>query len=1072
MSYMRSQQTNGNSHHSNGAGRLGQFNFDTTPETSADERSRSRAPGGPGGYGGFGGSQQQAEHVRGPARIDRQYAHRRSRGENDWSASRSRSRPAVGRYGAAGSQVEEILRYIQQQWSFMASDSCIPIKVALQLMDPSSLGLADQYEQFKDVHQQLMNALKVIVNEHHQGFNSSIGTFHKIQAAIHASQHRVRTLRAGLVQAKGSLATPRPELRAFATSSQSYDQMLQILNQIEQLQTVPERLEAQISEKRFLGAVATLQEALTVIRKSEMEDIGALSDLRVYLSNQEHSLTDILIEELHSHLYLKSPYCEERWKAHSRQVTGGNATVSDDDRAMHSFLETYDGGKAMQEDTTRNPEANTFYYIQLLVESLNRMMRLDIAVDAIEQRLPVELFRVVERSHTEVEQRHPSTMRSAAARNRQHGGGSLGGSPDGEQKATLEDLLTTLYAKFEAIAEGHRVLHDVTGAILKREAQSDSATLNRSFRELWKLLQSEIRSLLHDHLATSGSLGGQRSKENDPSANIFRPQPRDRSRKLFKISEADSKSSDLATEREDLEYILKASVPGLVNTSLQQAKKGLADNDHTLTDRSATGHKLLVEPSVFNMGVLLPPSLLFLTRLKDIVPSHSGVVASTLTSFLDDFLINVFYPQLDETLLDLCGRSVNDAEAFQPDPEWQKHSSRPIFRGTVRFFEVVEVVCGMLDALPHEQSFSGLVVQQMRAYYDKCYQWSKSLLQRAMAAQDGAAAIQMRLAATLATHGDVNDTVIQLLKAQGDEKGSVVLAEKESALLINIIKGRRLEEADLITDGKALAALCTLHVSMKWLAARCQGLRYISPRAIDMMEDNNDNQQQNGGGQSSHPNNHHSRRWTTSTHNLSNAPNGAYLPLDQQTATGFDAVLVSFTELSTLVLRTLHIDIRLHLLHGIYAAMDTTYKLSQPYNDPDPAVLALSTSLSTYTATVSTHLLPQQYTFLVQNIHVLVNNALCSLVHCIQQMDDYGNARMQLNVLVLQQCIKNFEPRASLERAARFYELAEQGPEAVVHMGTGEGYAVEDLKVLIRLCWRPERDAVKGSVDEFVGGLG
>lgn len=956
----------------------------------------------------------------------------------------------------------EILRYIQQQWSFMASDSCIPIKVALQLMDPSSLGLADQYDQFQDVHQQLQNALKVIVNEHHQGFNSSIGTFHKIQAAIHSSQHRVRTLRAGLVQAKGSLATPRPELRAFATSSQNYDQMLQILGQIEQLQAVPERLEAQISEKRFLGAVATLQEALAVIRKPEMEDIGALSDLRVYLSNQEHSLTDILIEELHSHLYLKSPYCEERWKAHSRQATGANATVSDEDRAMHSFLETYDGGKPMQEDTTRNPEAHTFYYIQLLVESLHKMLRLDVAVDAIEQRLPVELFRVVERSHTEVEQRHPSTMRSAAARNRQQVAGELGGSPDGEQKATLEDLLTTLYAKFEAITEGHRVLHDVTGSILKREAQSDSATLNRSFRELWKLLQSEIRSLLHDHLASSGSMGGQRSKENDPSANIFRPQPRDRSRKLFKLAETDSKSTALASEREDLEYILKASVPGLVNTSLQQAKKNLADTDNSFTDRSATGHKLLVEPSVFNMGVLLPPSLLFLTRLRDIVPSHSGVVASTLTSFLDDFLINVFYPQLDETLLDLCGRSINDVEAFQPDPEWQKYSSRPIFRGAVRFFEVVEVVCGMLDALPHEQSFSSLVVQQLRGYYDKCYQWSKSLLQRAMAAQDDSAA--MRLAATLATNGDVNDAVIQLLKAQGDEKESLVLAEKESALLINVVKGRKVEEVDLITDRKALAALCTLHVSMKWLAARCQSLRYISPRAIDMME-NNDTEQQNG-------HNHHSRRWTTSAHNLSNAPTGAYLPLDPQTATAFDAVLVSFAELSTLVLRTLHIDLRLHSLHGIYAAMDTTYKLSQPYNDPDPAVLALATSLSAYDATTSTHLLSPQHEFLTRNLHVLVNNALCSLVHCVQAMDEHGNGRMQLNVLVLQQSLKNVEPRASLERAARFYELAGAGPEDVVQKGVGEGYAKEDLKALVRLCWQPERDAAKGSVDEFVGRLG
>jgi len=53
------------------------------------------------------------------------------------------------------------------------------------------------------------------------------------------------------------------------------------------LQQVPENLDARISEKRFLTAVDVLQDALRLIRRSELEDIGALTDLRVYFSNQE-----------------------------------------------------------------------------------------------------------------------------------------------------------------------------------------------------------------------------------------------------------------------------------------------------------------------------------------------------------------------------------------------------------------------------------------------------------------------------------------------------------------------------------------------------------------------------------------------------------------------------------------------------------------------------------------------------------------------------------------------------------------------------------------------------------------
>ncbi|KAF2768496.1 Sec8 exocyst complex component [Teratosphaeria nubilosa] len=1082
MSYMRNQP-NGLPSYLNGAGRgsatrLGQFDFDTTPDTSADERSRSR---GPGGYGGMGGANQKA-HVQVPARVER--AHRRSRdGYADWSASRSRSRGAtVSRYGAAGGQVDEIMRYINQQWAFMASDECIPIKVALQLMDSSSLGLQEQYDQFQATHEQLQNALKVIVNEHHQGFNSSIGTFHKIQAAIHTSQHRVRSLRAGLMQSKQSLSTAKPEMRAFATTSQNYDQMLHILGQIEQLQRVPELLEAQISEKRFLGAVATLQEALALIRKPEMGDIGALSDLRVYLGNQEHSLTDILIEELHSHLYLKSPYCEERWKAHSRRELSSTSVITEEDRAMHTFLDHYDGSQLMHEDTARNPEADTFHYIQLLIESLNQLGKLDAAVDAVDHRMPVELFKVVERSHSEVEQRHPTTMRSVATRHRHQALGTIGGGPDSERRDVLEDLLTTLYAKFEAIAEGHRVLHDVMGAIIKRDGlQQNAATLNRSFRELWNILQSEIRSLLHDHLASSEAVGAQRSKDSHASQNIFRPQPRDRTRKIFALSKLDAKSTDLMAEKEDLEFILKSSVPGLVNASAGHGKKDR--DDEILADKSATGHKLLVEPSLFNMGVLLPPSLAFLTRLKDIVPPHSsGVVASTLTSFLDDFLVNVFYPQLEETLDELCGRSINNADAFQPDPDWQSHSKRPVFKGTIKFFEIMELVCSMLDSLPHEQSFSQLVVAQLRAYYDKCFSRSKALLQRAMAQQDGQAGIRMRLAADLATAGELNDCAVQLLNfnAMEDETAiqqALVLAEKESALLINYAKTHRIEEADLITDRKSLAALCTLHVSMKWLAAKCSSLRYISPKAVDIHSDVSP--------RTDAP----KRRWTSSAHTnaLDNAPQAPYLPLDENTAQEFDAVVGSFTEVSSLVLRTLHVDLRLHLLQGIYAALDKSYRLNQPFTDPDAQILDLSNSLASYDTDIATHLLPTQYTYLALNLHVLANNSFISLVSNVRDMDDYGNERMQRNVLVLQQRLKSMEPpRASgglatsgkskdlvsLARAGRFWQMGEAGCATIVGEGSKEGYERSELKYLIRLCWAPERDAVEGGVEEWVARLG
>ena len=157
----------------------------------------------------------------------------------------------------------------------MTRDDCVPVHVALQLMDYSSLGRGNDYQDFQKTNKNLQKALKTIVNEHHQGFNSSIGTFHKIQTNIQTSQNRVRELKDSVKGAKTNLMVTKPELKVQGTSSQKYDDMLQILGQIEKLQIVPEQLDARISEKHFLPAVDLLQDALRMIRKSDMENIGA-----------------------------------------------------------------------------------------------------------------------------------------------------------------------------------------------------------------------------------------------------------------------------------------------------------------------------------------------------------------------------------------------------------------------------------------------------------------------------------------------------------------------------------------------------------------------------------------------------------------------------------------------------------------------------------------------------------------------------------------------------------------------------------------------------------------------------
>ena len=235
-----------------------------------------------------------------------------------------------------------------------------------------------------------------------------------------------------------------------------------------------------------------------------------------------------------------------------------------------------------------------------------------------------------------------------------------------------------------------------------------------------------MRSLLHDYLTMTDS----RSVSSAPKGlhhainNIVTGKtPRDKNKILFKLSSTDSNSASIKKDQDDLESILKASVPGLVSESLRPA--ATSSDVNTSSDGAATGHKLLIEPSVFNMGLLLPPSLAFLNRIKDIVPPGSGIVLSTLTSFLDDFLVNVFHPSLEDTIRDLFNQTTSDLDAFQQDPQWASVAKKPVMKGATAFFGLITALCKMLDTIPPDQAFGQLTIDLLNSYYEKCHEWYK-----------------------------------------------------------------------------------------------------------------------------------------------------------------------------------------------------------------------------------------------------------------------------------------------------------------------------------------------------------
>ncbi|KAL2868218.1 exocyst subunit SEC8 [Aspergillus lucknowensis] len=1117
-------------------GRSGYPNGYGYPENSRYERSdggygndsglgpNGYGPGGggrdrrPGGYGGFYSEPSQQPslplHPSPERRRDRF-----DRDDRSYSSSRSRTRgPDLererrlqssrdggprgdasrlgntgggggggGERSGGGSQaVEDVLQLIQREWDFVATDDCVPVQVALQLMDTSTLGKADRESGFLDTHQRIQQTLKTIVNEHHQGFNSSIGTYHKIQSSIQSSQGRVRNLRHALENAKAGLMSTKPELKDLATSSQKYDDIIQLFSQIQEIQSLPEKLESRLSDKRFLGAVEVLHDALRLLRRSELENIGALADIRAYFETQESSITDILVEELHDHLYLKSPYCADRWKPPNPETesTGANgAGPTSWERPVYGFLARLDASKPMVEDASRNPEADTFAYMQLLIESLNKMGHLDIAVDRIEQRLPVELFTVVDKTNAEIDIRYPLPRGSMA----QDGKASSPTELIEKRGHVLSEFLWTLYAKFESIAEGHRVVHDVIAAIVEREGIPKSNALAGGFKELWKLYQSEIRSLMHDYLATDGDFSIRPTDEEADTRRQLYSSYRDKSKKLFKLSET-GRTTEMRAEQNELDEILRSSVPGLVSKS---EEKGYANK--VSESRQGTGHKILIEPSVFNMSLLLPPSLFFIQRLKDIVPVDSDMFTGSLTSFLDDFLVNVFLPQLDETVTELCTLSFIAPDAFTEDPQWSAISPRPVFKGTVKFMSIVREFSKMLSSIPHDQAFTQLLLGQIVTYYDKCFGWYKSIVMKI--APRGHGGVRLKAAAAFAESGPIHDIVAELWRGSDTPKWDLI--DRETGLLIKQTNQTPLEPVDIISDSKSVVALSLLHNSMQWLASNLAKLR-------QPVTDTRPTQSESGTS---------NRRWTligAMRPKRDSISHPVYLPLNQETNTAFDTTLQSLRDLALTSIFALHIDIRCGVIHMLTRTMTgpnvpvtrnsepTTpspppsggcwHLLTSQPTAASPSILELNKDLIAFDTNVSSYLGSAQRRFITSGLARFIDQVFVSSTRYIWAMNENGALRLQLDVLVLQQNLKNIivdsdevsdeanpaqgaqhhREVVALPRSAKFLDWFLEGAEKALDYAKeekeylaanggkapsvdGDPFSYEELKVLVDL---------------------
>ncbi|SJL05584.1 uncharacterized protein ARMOST_08941 [Armillaria ostoyae] len=881
---------------------------------------------------------------------------------------------------ARAGDIDAVLDQIRDEWAFVIDPDFNPVDLALQLLDDSSLG--KDIDSFHSTKNLLSKALQGSVDKHHQAFAAALPHHANLLNHLGDMQTQINETRTALQESKDALGSKRADLVQLWARGQTLEEMMRLLDQIEHLKSVPDLLETLMSEKRLLQASVLLVRSLKIINKPEMLEIGAVSDLRGYLLGQETALREILTDELHSHLYLKSFWCDSRWAAYTpnqrtfpkldfendslptpSQTSPSSATFHrtrlarfideltlrpndpphdlDDPNFRNGFPTPSSSSisnitPVMQNS---NPETDSFAYMETVLESLAVLSRLGSALDNVAQRVPNEIFNLVETTLDEVSDRAEYGRRGSVyalmrGATRSEGvyvfatsASSMGNSASGKgdylnpsclrlsalessakqvDHEILKDFFWTLYSKMDAVAQGLRVIYEVANRIGSRRDFKDAAGTKPGalfpLTDIWMSVQSEIRTLTSDYL-TNEEQGAASGRNPVSSINeILREgrYSRDRTKGVFRFVDSDVKLTNklLRPHEDELTRVLKDTMPGLVqgasDNTVQAALSNVGVDDRILG--AGQHHRLLIEPDTFHVTVLFDPTLAFLARVAETLPSGTESTRDS-SAVLDDFVLKVYLPQLEEKVSSLFHEAVTGHDAFLPDPLSAKFCREPLVKASTQLMALINSLCAMLQTTPfHRENYARLILGVIIQFYQRCSDRFQDLV--SIPAEEPQAAPHVALAVQWAQRSESSPCLRELLSiSPSDISTYQQLCRQETNLELDFLGQDTVKETDLIPTIRNLSALASLYRSVAWFASELKALKSrpqdapMSPLSLEPLS-----------------------AISVSSPVLPPPPAALTeplaLPLSKEMSLRFGALLKTYEQLAELILDTIRIDIR------------------------------------------------------------------------------------------------------------------------------------------------------------------
>ncbi|XP_031460975.1 exocyst complex component 4 [Phasianus colchicus] len=874
--------------------------------------------------------------------------------------------------------------------------------------------------------------LDELIVQHYTELTTAIRTYQSITERITNSRNKIKQVKENLLSCKMLLHCKRDELRKLWIEGIEHKHVLNLLDEIENIKQVPQKLEQCMASKHYLNATDMLVSAVDSL-EGPLLQVEGLSDLRLELHSKKMNMHLVLIDELHRHLYIKSTNKvgqrnKEKGRISSLVKDASSVPLMDVTNLStpRKFLETSQfstpGSSSMREtslleikeDMELDPEENSTVFMGILIKGLAKLKKIPETVKAIQDRLEQELKQIVKRSTTQVADNDYQRGENISQEN---------------QPRLLLELLELLFDKFNAVAAAHSiVLGHLQQTVASPCSQYDGDIKLYDMVDVWVKIQDVLQMLLTEYLDMKNTRTASEpstqlsyaSSGREFAAFFAKKKPQRPKNPLFKFessSHAISMSAYLREQRREL-YSRSGELQGGPDDNLIEGG----------------GSKFVCKPGARNITIIFHPLLRFIKEIEhamELGPTKQCPLREFLTMYIKNIFLNQVLAEINKEIEGVTKASDPLKLLANADTMKVLGVQRPLLQSTVIVEKTVQDLMNLMhDLSAYSDQFLNMVCVKLQEYKDTC-----TLAYRSIVQSDE----KLVISASWAKDDDISRLLKSLpnwsnmaqpkqLRPKREEEEDFIRAAfgKESEVLIGNLGDKLIPQQEILRDVSDLKALANMHESLEWLAGRTKAA-FSNLSAAQTMSP----------GQDSH----------ASMENL---------PASEQILQTLSELARSFQEMADRCLLVLHLEVRVHCFHyliplakqGNYAIVANVESM-----DYDPLVVRLNKDISAIEEAMSASLQQHKFQYIFEGLGHLISCILINGAHYFKRISESGIKKMCRNIFILQQNLTNItmSREADLDFARQYYEMLYNTADELLNLVVDQGVKYTELEYIYAL---------------------